>query len=1210
MLFRVWKHFPQSSVAMLVLIVITALNVADVRPAGQHAPKDTGNDRIPLFSVAMSTLMMLYAMAVAKVSSAESKSQLAGSEGTTVLAAARHASSSIVAIAACLLTVSSLMLAVPAAVFGTHTNVWSYSAAFGVIVTVLPETLVQTILLPTGQVLKSKPLRRDAHRQSVDRGMGSFGHSRVSPHAELARSARARKLHKRMDTHRVTAFSSINAFHTFFVLVGVSGATIGVSWAAAFSLCAQLFLPGTLTLAFGGSAAVFFSDSEEDVIPQSHTSNAVLSLRCGRLGVTRAKAALVRLVRLALGKVDKIQERTMWLQYSFPRTPRHIKAAFKREIQVAGIRTNILFILSLSAPITVFSIVVPVAIYLATSRDSPGVVLDLIDSYNFHALYCMAQLSGMVVTQYFGTQYDSALFRAAVNAAESEKDNSTSLLRWLSHECRSPVAAAALAVDEIVQEDLPTLHKLLLLPLPRGEQGTAATGPQRLPPQLHSQQAFSRLASSVQMVQQPIKSLASVLDNMLQYLRRQRKKPAIEQLLYINVAQAWRTAWTNACASRDVEVSAISDAQPQVYFSGPAPVPRHGAVQVLSGLEAMQQLLQLEAITTVSQATLLQVLTNYATNALKYGHGGAASARIELRVSVHHGTGGGGSTGVHASHMRAARGWLTQTLRRDWRKQQQQQQHAPGVPPPMPVAVSALSAAVQASDGLVSSSCSFTTGSSQRSLFAGRTSHAVILPRRRVAAPLASQGSAVQLQDAADAGATAVDAGTSDAPLLSPAVIDVSIVDHGAGLDAAELESLFHPFARLDSGAAAAGNGLGLWLMRQLVESQGGTVSAHSGGKATGCRFSLAFPALLPVPHRQRSGSGTGGGVLVDAVMSGGGTHMLHEWAGAMGGDGGGGGLFGDGEGGAVIRHSHSCPQMPEPDSSAPTLVSVGAAPLGSVVVSIPSHVPLVQPLSKSPRTSSSADRRLSVLRALYEESESKSDSLNPSGGATSESNAVEYTSAHTCTSAASPSAAWPAKLQAYSPDDSRKRDERGSTAQPLRVLLVEDAVSIRTMLQRQLKRLGHTVDVAFDGRDGLDKWLHAARGGRHTAYDAVVTDMTMPRMNGDEMVRQIHLVCAGAAVAGAAGVDGAEAEVPRAPSPPPHHTSTGSVRGIQEGSNREAREEAPDTLHVPLLIGVTGNVLPEDISHFKRCGARVVLTKPASGRDVHEVLTSAAANA
>ncbi|HEX4047833.1 MAG TPA: response regulator, partial [Elusimicrobiota bacterium] len=64
------------------------------------------------------------------------------------------------------------------------------------------------------------------------------------------------------------------------------------------------------------------------------------------------------------------------------------------------------------------------------------------------------------------------------------------------------------------------------------------------------------------------------------------------------------------------------------------------------------------------------------------------------------------------------------------------------------------------------------------------------------------------------------------------------------------------------------------------------------------------------------------------------------------------------------------------------------------------------------------------------------------------------------------------------------------------RILLVEDNLSLGTMLSMELKRRGHEVETAKSGADALKK-LGAAE------YDAVVTDLKLGDLDGLEVIKR-----------------------------------------------------------------------------------------------------------
>jgi CheY-like chemotaxis protein len=73
-------------------------------------------------------------------------------------------------------------------------------------------------------------------------------------------------------------------------------------------------------------------------------------------------------------------------------------------------------------------------------------------------------------------------------------------------------------------------------------------------------------------------------------------------------------------------------------------------------------------------------------------------------------------------------------------------------------------------------------------------------------------------------------------------------------------------------------------------------------------------------------------------------------------------------------------------------------------------------------------------------------------------------------------------------------------TIPPMRVLLVDDEVPARQLIESFLARDGHAVTAAGDGRAGLD---HFERG----TFDLVITDRAMPVMNGVQMVAGIRRI-------------------------------------------------------------------------------------------------------
>ena len=66
------------------------------------------------------------------------------------------------------------------------------------------------------------------------------------------------------------------------------------------------------------------------------------------------------------------------------------------------------------------------------------------------------------------------------------------------------------------------------------------------------------------------------------------------------------------------------------------------------------------------------------------------------------------------------------------------------------------------------------------------------------------------------------------------------------------------------------------------------------------------------------------------------------------------------------------------------------------------------------------------------------------------------------------------------------------------KILVVEDDMSEQVLLQRLLASAGHSVVIAADGSQALDRI-------REEKIDAVVTDLRMPVLNGLRLIRELR---------------------------------------------------------------------------------------------------------
>jgi len=126
-----------------------------------------------------------------------------------------------------------------------------------------------------------------------------------------------------------------------------------------------------------------------------------------------------------------------------------------------------------------------------------------------------------------------------------------------------------------------------------------------------------------------------------------------------------------------------------------------------------------------------------------------------------------------------------------------------------------------------------------------------------------------------------------------------------------------------------------------------------------------------------------------------------------------------------------------------------------------------------------------------------------------------------------------------------------------LRILVVDDSDTNRKFLTRILTNHGHICDQARNGsiavemvQKGMNDEMASGDMDHSLAYDAVLLDYEMPVMNGPTAAKTM-------------------------------------------------RDLGSDTF----IVGITGNLLPEDIEHFRNQGANEVLPKPFNISDLEEIL-------
>jgi PAS domain S-box-containing protein len=93
--------------------------------------------------------------------------------------------------------------------------------------------------------------------------------------------------------------------------------------------------------------------------------------------------------------------------------------------------------------------------------------------------------------------------------------------------------------------------------------------------------------------------------------------------------------------------------------------------------------------------------------------------------------------------------------------------------------------------------------------------------------------------------------------------VEVTVSDTGQGIDPGFLPYVFDRFRQADSSftRSQGGLGLGLAIVRHLVELHGGTVSAYSAGEGQGATFTVKLPVMIihmPTPYQTGLPQGRG----------------------------------------------------------------------------------------------------------------------------------------------------------------------------------------------------------------------------------------------------------------------------------------------------------------------------------------------------------------
>ena len=716
----------------------------------------------------------------------------------------------------------------------------------------------------------------------------------------------------------------------------------------------------------------------------------------------------------------------------------------------------------------------------------------------------------------------STLMLLANQDQADQQARSTAMLRWLSHECRSPIGVAQLIVDSVRRETLVLLkqahgewHKNALEAEAAQAQdsnhgapgnwgqgrevthvqeqpssdillaGAPSLSGQRLPPaprpsadalKQRSRELLRSLERDTLAISQPLSMLGGVLDNMLVYLRTSALQDSE------GGGRGRKATARFMCAG--AVLHDFGAMVPPLVASFDAPLPRmtgHGMVVLGSehvyasaprNRDPLAGLVRalLPTYTPVSRSTVIQVLINLFTNALKYGvtppdgpHGGGDVGGVHPARTI-----SGAAAGREARLEHSCEHSIKPLGIADLHLGIALVVHGPGVPKGWDA--SELRGVLGATIGTAASNGA--SASNRQNTPQEHRSRSTSPPTARSKAQSGTMPPPV-VRDALDE------------QILTCCTV-ITLTDKGRGMTTEEVNSLFQPFSRLRSGTQQKGTGLGLWLMRELLHSQGGELTVRSAGRNKGCTFALSIPSLVAKEDVQGFiREVCGPPATLTAFPSAAQEARSEQGGGAAMQQRGGRGPSGADEvamstpprtathGRRRGRGTRTAMVSPAPRLHPPTAcVDMSKFDLPGEQKRIAPG--LVQALMDAAACGASAFLEIAKLQlASVSSSGASSGSLNTPADITRQSTGTPVTvTTHLLSQGA------------------------------LRLLVVDDSSALRKQLSRSLRRLGCQVLQAADGEAAL---LLLRSLPPHERVHGVVCDMSMPAMDGPTFVEHVR---------------------------------------------------------------------------------------------------------
>jgi signal transduction histidine kinase/CheY-like chemotaxis protein/HPt (histidine-containing phosphotransfer) domain-containing protein len=321
---------------------------------------------------------------------------------------------------------------------------------------------------------------------------------------------------------------------------------------------------------------------------------------------------------------------------------------------------------------------------------------------------------------------------------------------------------------------------------------------------------------------------------------------------------------------------------------------------------------------------------------------------------------------------------------------------------------------------------------------------------------------------------------TADEPLGGSVRLRFSVRDTGIGIPADKLDRLFDPFEQADTSTTRryGGTGLGLSISRQLVEMMSGEIGAES---TPGVGSTFHFTSSFAVPERARMRTSEGGTALE-------GIRVL---------------IVDDNETNCTILSEVTTAKSMRPvvarsADEAFARLEQGldeVEPFELLVSDV--HMPVVDGFMLAERLR--RDGRFSTLPIVFLTSAGQTGDLERCEALGVSSRLVKPVKQselyQVMTRALGPAHGPPEREIVHAP---AWADAESPPLAPLRILLVEDSPANRKVALAMLGGMGHSFEVATNGREALDLLAQQR-------FDVVLMDVQMPEMDGLEATAAIR---------------------------------------------------------------------------------------------------------